>query len=33
MEHSVLINHEMLSSADAPDELMTLLQKRTFARR
>ena len=28
MEHSVLINHELLSSADAPDELMSLLQKK-----
>jgi uncharacterized protein len=28
MEHSVLINPELLSSADAPDELMSLLQKK-----
>ena len=28
MEHSVLSNPELLSSADAPDELMTLLQKK-----
>ena len=28
MEHLVLINPELLSSADAPDELMTLLQKK-----
>jgi hypothetical protein len=33
MEHSVLINPELLSSADAPDELMSLLQKKRFARR
>jgi len=33
MEHSVLINPELLSSADAPDELMSLLQKKSFARR
>ena len=28
MEHSVLINPELLSSTDAPDELMSLLQKK-----
>ena len=28
MEYSVLINPELLSSTDAPDELMSLLQKK-----
>ena len=28
MEHSVLINPELLPSADVPDELMSLLQKK-----